>query len=109
MNITNKLDALARLNAIRVGSLAIIFLPGEPFVETALEIERCSPFAHTIVVGYSENTIGYIPTQQAYREGGYEVGPGKWSFLEIGADMVIRKEAIRLLEELYNKNTAANN
>lgn len=95
-------DAIARLNAIRIGSLAIVFLPGEPFIETALAIERKSPFKHTIVTGYCENSIGYIPTQSALEAGGYEVGPGKWSFLEKGAEELICKEALRLLQELFN-------
>ena len=102
-NMSNELDALARLNALRIGSLAIIFLPGEPFIETALEIEENSPFEHTIVVGFSENNIGYIPTDEAFNQGGYEIGPGKWSFLETEAYKLIRTKAIQLLEELYNK------
>lgn len=99
-DVANKFDALARISAIRVGALAIVFLPGEPFVETALEIERSSPFRHTIVVGFCENNIGYIPTDAAFEKGGYEVGPGKWSFLEKGADDTIYTCALKLLEEL---------
>jgi neutral ceramidase len=99
--MSNQLDACARLNAIRIGSLAILFLPGEPFVETALAIEATSPFEQTIVVGFGENNIGYIPTEEAFGLGGYEVGPGKWSFLEKGAVKKIYESAIKLLEELY--------
>ncbi|HVV04294.1 MAG TPA: hypothetical protein VHC96_08720, partial [Puia sp.] len=98
--IANEKDALARLSAIRIGALAILFLPGEPFVETALAIERSSPFEDTIIAGFGENNIGYIPTIAAYEQGGYEVGPGKWSFLEKGADETIYTAAIKLLEEL---------
>jgi neutral ceramidase len=99
--MTNRLDACARLSAIRIGSLAILFLPGEPFVETALAIEKSSPFEQTIVVGFGENNIGYIPTEEAFSLGGYEVGPGKWSFLEKGADKKIYDCAMKLLEVLY--------
>jgi len=99
-DVANQGDALARLSAIRIGSLAILFLPGEPFVETALAIERSSPFEHTVIAGFGENNIGYIPTEAAFEQGGYEVGPGKWSFLEKGADEIIYAAAIKLLEEL---------
>jgi neutral ceramidase len=99
--MTNRQDACARLSAIRIGSLAILFLPGEPFVETALAIEKSSPFEQTIVVGFGENNIGYIPTEEAFNLGGYEVGPGKWSFLEKGAEKKIYDSAMKLLEELY--------
>ena len=98
--VSNQLDALARLSAIRIGALAILFLPGEPFVETAQAIEAASPFDHTIVVGFGENNIGYIPTSSAFDQGGYEVGPGKWSFLDRGADQVIYSAALKILEEL---------
>ncbi|WP_343303502.1 hypothetical protein AAHN97_18250 [Chitinophaga niabensis] len=103
VKLANDKDALARLNVISIGPLAIVFIPGEPFVETALAIEKDSPFKHTIVAAYAENTIGYIPTLQASLEGGYEAGPGKWSFLEKGTDALITKEALRLLKELFSK------
>jgi hypothetical protein len=101
--VINQLDALARLSAVRIGSMAILFLPGEPFIEVAFEIEKSSPFVKTILVGYGENNIGYLPTEAAFNEGGYEIGPGKWSFLEKGADKIIGKKGIQLLEELYNR------
>ncbi len=102
-NVTNELDALARISAIRIGALAVVFLPGEPFVETAFEIEDQSPFDQTIIVGFSENNIGYIPTEEAFEQGGYEIGPGKWSFLEIDACRRIRDKAVDVLKGLYNK------
>jgi hypothetical protein len=98
--LDNPGDAVARIAVLRLGSLAMIFLPGEPFVETALEIESSSPFPHTVVVGYAENSIGYIPTEEAMREGGYEAGPGKWSFLQQGADQIILDETLHILHEL---------
>lgn len=101
--ITNEEDALGRLYVLSIGSLAIVFLPGEPFVELALEIENNSPFEHTVVVGYAENYIGYILTARAFDEGGYEAGPGKWSYLEKGAGMQLCKEAVGLLEEVYGR------
>ncbi len=104
--MTNAQDAVARMNVVCTGSLALVFLPGEPFVEIAFGIEKESPFEHTIVVAYSENNIGYIPTAQALKEGGYEAGPGKWSFVEEQAENIIRAEAIRLLNEVYHQQNA---
>ncbi len=102
-DITNANDAVARFSAIRIGSLAIVVLPGEPFVEIAFDIENTSPFEHTIVVGFGENNIGYVPTEKAYEEGGYEIGPGKWSFAPKGTDKLVSQTAIDLLNKLYNK------
>ncbi|WP_300599049.1 hypothetical protein [Niabella sp.] len=104
--ITNPLDALARISLLHFNSLAILFLPGEIFVETALEIEEASPFEHTIIAGFSENNIGYVPTLRAFEEGGYETGPGKWSFLEKSAAGRIKAAAIDLLQQqFYKRNT----
>jgi len=99
----NPKDGIARISAIRIGPLAILFLPGEPFIETAFDIEKYSPFEHTIIAGFSENNIGYIPTEVAFEEGGYEIGPGKWSFLAKGSDHIITDEALRLLNKLAVK------
>lgn len=86
--------------ALQLGSAAIVFIPGEPFAETALAIRRASVFELTVVVGFSEETIGYIPTDQAYIEGGYETDFGKWSFLSPGSEMRIQRGALSLLEGL---------
>ena len=93
---------IAHLSAFRMGSVAIAFVPGEIFVETAQAIERSSPFERTIIVGFAEDSIGYVPTKSAFREGGYEIGPGKWSFLQSGAEAILRDATIDLLRELHS-------
>ena len=90
----------AEMAALRIGDAALLFLPGEPFVETALAIRRQSPFRHLFIIGYAGNTIGYIPTNQAFDEGGYEIGPGEWSYLARGSEPILRKTAITLLKGL---------
>jgi hypothetical protein len=97
-------DATARISVLVLGDLALVFLPGEPFLETALYIEACSPFVHTLIAGYSENSIGYIPTEEAIREGGYEAGPGKWSYLCPEADRILANEALDLLHEIKSQS-----
>ncbi|MNL33536.1 hypothetical protein D3C87_1554530 [compost metagenome] len=95
--ITNPSDALARISVLKFGHMAIAFLPGEIFVETALEIETNAALEQVMIIGFSENNIGYVPTKTAFNQGGYEIGPGKWSFLEQGAERLIVKYAVRLL------------
>ncbi len=91
---------LTRIGAARIGQAALVFLPGEPFVEIALAICAASPFALTAVAGYAEDYIGYIPTDRAFRNGGYETGPGLWSRVALGSEAVVRQEAIELLKSL---------
>ncbi|NLF18625.1 MAG: hypothetical protein GX595_15445 [Lentisphaerae bacterium] len=61
------------VQAFRMGGGAMVALPGEVFVEYGLAIAKASPFAPTLVAGYANGNVGYIPTAAAYAEGGYEV------------------------------------
>ncbi len=61
------------VQVLRIGDGALVGLSGEVFVEYALEIEAGSPARHTAVAAYSNGVIGYVPTESAYPEGGYEV------------------------------------
>jgi hypothetical protein len=46
--------------------------PVELFCEIAIRVRNESPFRHTFFFGYSNGWLGYLPTAQAFREGGYE-------------------------------------
>ena len=61
------------IQALRIGDVAVVGLPGEVFVEYQLNIDAASPFRQTIVLAYTNGNIGYFPTASAYPEGGYEV------------------------------------
>jgi hypothetical protein len=91
---------LATVGALRLGNAAFVFLPGEPFVEIALAIHEASPFKFTAVAGYAESYIGYIPTDRAFKNGGYEIGPGAWSRVAPGSEAIVRREVIELLNAL---------
>jgi neutral ceramidase len=84
-----------------VGSMAFAFLPGEPFVETALSVRERSPFETTAVVGYAEDYIGYVPTDLSFVEGGYETTFGHWSVLDSGSEPILRNMSVVLLKDLY--------
>ena len=93
---------------LRLGETAFLFLPGEPFVETGLAIRDQSPFAFTAVVAYAEDAIGYVPTDQAFVEGGYETTFGRWSILAPGSEPAFRRDAVALLDELDSAETKGN-
>lgn len=96
---------LARIGAARIGNAAFVFLPGEPFVEIALAIRGASPWEFTAVAGYADDYIGYIPTDRAFENGGYEIGPGRWSRVASGSGPIVRAEAIKLLKSLVRAGT----
>ena len=60
------------VQAVRAGELALVGLSGEVFLEFAHQIESESPFPRTLVLGYSNGCVGYVPTAEAFEEGGYE-------------------------------------
>lgn len=63
----------AELQAWRMGNLAFVTAPAEIFTENSTLVKDQSPFDHTFFLGYTNGSIGYVPTVEAYPEGGYEV------------------------------------
>ncbi|MDR4887493.1 neutral/alkaline non-lysosomal ceramidase N-terminal domain-containing protein [Fredinandcohnia sp. QZ13] len=60
------------IQTIQIGDICIVGLPGEFFVEIGLKIKEISPFSHTLIFGLANDHVGYVPTKQAFKEGGYE-------------------------------------
>lgn len=52
--------------------IVFVFVPGELFCSTGLEIKELSPFPFTCVTCYFDGSVGYIPTLSSIAEGGYE-------------------------------------
>lgn len=64
---------MTELQVLRIGDLALVSAPGELFVELGLAIKQGAGVEHRFVCGFGNDNIGYIPTPQAYPQGGYEV------------------------------------
>ena len=60
------------IQALRIGDLGLAALPGEIFVELGLEIKSASPFPRTMIAELANDWVGYVPTERAFEEGGYE-------------------------------------
>lgn len=88
------------IQAFRIGPLAIVALIGEPFVEGQLRIKLDSPFKHTFLAHMSNGYVGYIPTPEAIRRGGYETRLGWGSKLAPEALDMIVKATGEVLNEL---------
>ena len=58
------------LQVIKIGNVMLLGLPGEVMVEIGLKLKAKNK--NLIVCGCSNGYIGYIPTESALREGGYE-------------------------------------
>ena len=53
--------------------VALLSIPGELFFEIGERIKESIAMPYVYIIGYCNDYIGYIPTGQAYKEGGYEV------------------------------------
>jgi hypothetical protein len=72
----------AEVQAMRLGRVSWVSLPGEPFVETGFALKDAGA---TFVVGYANGWLGYLPIRRAYGEGGYETVAGPWSRVAPGS------------------------
>lgn len=89
--------APAEIQAMRVGELALVAMPGEPFAQIGVEVRRRSPFPVTMFSGYSNGEVGYVPMRSDYENGGY----GVWnSPLAPGSAEAIIEASSELLQEL---------
>lgn len=60
------------LTCLDLGKALVLHLPGEPFIEYQLKAQEMRKDRFVCVAGYGDGGPGYIPTDHAYLEGGYE-------------------------------------
>jgi hypothetical protein len=83
---------------IRLGNTALVGIPVEPFAELGAEIKRRSPSPFTFFSGYTNGYTGYLPTAEAYQDGGYEIWATPFA-PEAGALAV--EESLGLIRQLW--------
>ena len=87
------------IQALRVGEVGIVGLPGEVFTEIGLDIKARSPYAHTMVFGLANGYSGYIATDKALDEGSYETRLCRHVRAPKGTGRLWADTAARLLRE----------
>ncbi len=63
------------LGCLRLGPARILHMPGELFVEYQLAAAAMRPDLFVAMAAYGDYAMGYIGTEVAYAEGGYETSP----------------------------------
>ncbi len=87
--------------AIAIGDEFAIATAGyEMFHQSGSQVRNASPFAFTFSLGYTDQNLGYIPTDLGFRNGGYEVYS---CIFRRGTAENCVNEMIRLLNEVKNK------
>jgi hypothetical protein len=82
------------LSALHIGPVALLHLPAECFVEYQLFAQRHAPDRFLATAAYGDGGPWYIPTAEAYPQGGYEVSV---AFCDPGVDQVLRQGIEQLL------------
>ncbi len=96
------------LSCLELGPARILHMPGELFIEYQLAAQRMRPDAFVAMAAYGEYGAGYIGTEIAYGQGGYETGyvsrvapqvesvltEALASLLEVPSDRVVRPSEI---------------
>ena len=84
------------ITCLSLGSARMLHLPGELFVEYQLAAKAMRPDLHVMMAAYGNYGPGYIGTDAAYPEGGYETGPTS-SNVAPGMEKVLTEAMQRLL------------
>ena len=89
-----------KLQALRIGDIAVAAAPCEVFAETGLAIKANSPFSKTFTIELANGYSGYLPTPGQHMWGGYETWPARTSHLEVQAEPQIRSTLLELLKTI---------
>ena len=77
----NRIDRPLPLSSMQIGRVHVLDLPGECLIAYQLFAQQAAPQDFVAVAAYTDVGPGYICTDKAFEEGGYEptdtmVGPG---------------------------------
>ncbi len=94
----------AEVQVLRIGQGGIASMPGEIFMAFGQQIKESFADHPIMVAGYTNGSLGYIPTQEAFAEAGYEVTVAQRARLipiaEEGGEL-LTQWLVGLLEEAF--------
>lgn len=86
-----------RLSVLKIGQIVFTTISGELMTPIGMKIKEQSPFSNTIVVTHCNGSSGYLCTDQAYKEGGYEPMVSRTA---PGVEKIIVDNVLAMLGEL---------
>jgi hypothetical protein len=92
-----------KLQAVRIGDIAIAAIPNEVFAITGLKLKLQSPLPNTFTIELANGAEGYIPPPEQHTLGGYTTWPARTAGLEVEAEPKIVAAVLELLEEVTGK------
>lgn len=91
-----------KLQAIRIGDVAVCGIPFETFVEIGLDLKSQSPFPQTMVIGLANGRYGYLPTLAQHRLGGYETWLGT-NYVQKDTSEIVTDNLLEMMSELKKR------
>jgi hypothetical protein len=96
-----------RVNALRVGELALVSFAAETFTEIGLAIKKNSPARYTLFTSLTDGCISYLHTADSHPEGGYEVDTAPLAYrypgrLKADCEAIALDRTRYLLERLWD-------
>lgn len=73
--LRRKHDIPVELSCLKLGSVYVLHMPGELFIEYQLAAQQMRPNDTVCMAAYGDTGTGYIGTEIAYSQGGYETQP----------------------------------
>ena len=90
-------DVEISLTAFRIGHLVLAGISGELMNEIGTDIKNRSPFSNTVLMTHCNGSSGYICTDKAFAEGGYEIQVTR---LMPGAETALSSELLQMINRL---------
>jgi hypothetical protein len=97
-------DVPIEMQAVRLGDVTIVTVNGEMCTRFTDYVRRGLGSENLFVVAYANAAFGYIPTREAYAEGGYEVETAHFFYNSFrpgaGGLELLAERAIELVKSL---------
>lgn len=84
---------------VRIGEVAFVGIPGEPFTEIGVEIKKTEGYKMIMPCGLTNDYAGYFPVKEAFDEGGYEARTSRYKGDVAERIIVGAKEILENLEK----------
>lgn len=86
-----------RLSVLKIGNIVLTGVSGEVFNDISVKMRNQSPYAFTFMITHCNGSSGYLVTDAAYAEGGYEVNSTR---AKSGAEKAIIENLLTMINEL---------
>ena len=92
-------DIEVRLSAIKIGNIIFAGVNGEVFNQIGVKLKNQSPYSNTFFLTHCNGSCGYLVSDEAIPEGGYEV---RSTSAQSGAESGIIEGILQMINELSN-------